>query len=169
MGHVRILFLPISGGWGVRGVEYGSIKFLGRPELTGQLQIPWQRWIQSSDEDTEGFLQFPFSTAEGPRAQFLTRPAESSAAPGAARRQATPHAHCCACGGSRPAVRVCADSAGGEDLPGGVAPGCGRTPAGQRGAPASDSPQRLLRSGEAEVLQDPRPPWDGPAAGTFSG
>lgn len=154
---------------GARGAEYGSIKFLGRPELTGQLQIPWQSWIQSSDKDTKVFLQFPFSTAEGARAQFLTRLAESSAALEAARLQATSRAHCCACGGSRPAVRVCAELGGRRGSARGVAPGCGRTPAGQRGAPASDSPQRLLRSGEAEVLQDPRPPWDGPAAGTFSG
>lgn len=111
----------------------------------------------------------PLCTADGPRAQFLARFAERAAAWRAPRGQATPRPGFGACGGSRPAIQVCAEVGGQRRSARGVAPGCSRTPGGHRRVSAADSPQRHLRRGEAEVLQDPRPPRDSPAAGTFSG
>lgn len=110
-----------------------------------------------------------FRAADGPRAQLLTRLAESSAAPGAARSRGSPRGDFCACGGSRPGVLVCAELGGQPGPAPGVALRCGRAPAARRGTPASDSSQRLLRSGEAEVLQDPLPSWDSPVARTLVG
>lgn len=133
--------LVVGGGW-----YMAQQNPLGRPEFS---------WRQSSLQVPGPFQSCP---ADGPRAPFPTRLAQSARWGRAGHLRATLKDF------GRRSPRACGRPPERPSLPGsweqrgsamGAAPGSGLTSGGRRRVPACDSRHRRLWPGVADVLQDP--------------